>query len=123
MSDLDDFMAENTPTFRLKLQPYLSDIQTLWQHGYSEPDILRYLSEKKNVGGYTKNTTHFYREKHSNQDTDPPNGCRTAQADCSSKEKKRFLHLMHLFPKIHPAHKPAKYPPNRKSRHLQINSN
>lgn len=59
MSDLDDFMAENTPTFRSKLQPYLSDIQTLCQHGYSEPDILRYLSEKKMLV-VTRKTLHAF---------------------------------------------------------------
>ncbi len=59
MSDLDDFMAENKPTFRSKLQPYLSDIQTLWQHGYSEPDILRYLSKKKMLV-VTRKTLHAF---------------------------------------------------------------
>lgn len=59
MSDLNDFMTENTPTLRSKLQPYLSDIQTLWQHGYSEPDILRYLSEKKMLV-VTRKTLHTF---------------------------------------------------------------
>lgn len=59
MSDLDDFMAQNKPTYRSKLQPYLSDIQTLCEHGYSEPDILRYLSEKKMLV-VTRKTLHTF---------------------------------------------------------------
>lgn len=49
MSDLDDFMAKNKPTCRLKLKPYLNDISILIEHGYSETDILRYLYEKKRI--------------------------------------------------------------------------
>lgn len=71
MSDLDDFMAENTPTFRSKLQPYLSDIQTLWQHGYSEPDILRYLSEKKMLV-VTRKTLHAFIVKNIQPKTPTP---------------------------------------------------
>lgn len=71
MSDLDDFMAENTPTFRSKLQPYLSDIQTLWQHGYSEPDILRYLSEKKMLV-VTRKTLHAFIVKNIQPKTSTP---------------------------------------------------
>lgn len=63
MSDLDDFMAQNKPTYRSKLQPYLSDIQTLYEHGYSEPDILRYLSEKKMLV-VTRKTLHTFILKH-----------------------------------------------------------
>lgn len=63
MSDLDDFMAQNKPTYRSKLQPYLSDIQTLCEHGYSEPDILRYLSEKKMLV-VTRKTLHTFILKH-----------------------------------------------------------
>lgn len=59
MSDLDNFMAENKPTYRSKLQPYLDDIRTLWQNGYSEPDILRYLSEKKMLV-VTRKTLHSF---------------------------------------------------------------
>lgn len=59
MSDLDDFMAQNKPTYRTKLQPYLSDIRTLYEHGYSEPDILRYLSEKKMLA-VTRKTLHSF---------------------------------------------------------------
>ncbi len=63
MNDLDDFMAQNKPTYRSKLQPYLSDIQTLCEHGYSEPDILRYLSEKKMLV-VTRKTLHTFILKH-----------------------------------------------------------
>ena len=48
MSDVNQFMAENTPSGKQsKLDPYLSEIQTLKDHHYSESDILRFLKEKK----------------------------------------------------------------------------
>ena len=50
MSDVNQFMAENTPSGKQsKLDPYLSEIQTLRDHYYSESDILRFLKEKKGV--------------------------------------------------------------------------
>lgn len=90
MSDLDDFMAQNKPTYRSKLQPYLDDIRVLRQHGYSEPDILRYLLEKKQLS-VTRKTLHAFilknfqaasggRQKQSEQ----PNG----QAENVPREKR-----------------------------------
>lgn len=50
MTDLADFMSRAVPEGKSsKLRPYADDIATLKNHGYSEAQILQYLSEKKGI--------------------------------------------------------------------------
>ena len=49
MSDIDDFMRNRKPTGKSKLDVYTNDILTLKKYGYSNADVLLYLSEKKNI--------------------------------------------------------------------------
>ena len=49
MSDIDDFMRNRKPTGKSKLDVYTDDILTLKKYGYSNADVLLYLSEKKNI--------------------------------------------------------------------------
>ena len=50
MSDIDDFMRNRKPTGKSKLDVYTNDILTLKKYGYSNADVLLYLSEKKKQG-------------------------------------------------------------------------
>lgn len=61
MSDLDDFMMENKPTGKSKLDIYASDILTLKQHGYSDKDVIRFLFEKKGLKVGTTTLARFLR--------------------------------------------------------------
>ena len=46
MSNYDDFIAENKPTGKSKLDRFQKEILGLKGLGYSEADILRFLLEK-----------------------------------------------------------------------------
>ena len=59
MSDLDDFMVENKPTGKSKLDIYASDILTLKKHGYSDKDVIRFLFEKKGLKVGTTTLSRF----------------------------------------------------------------
>lgn len=63
MSDLDDFMMENKPTGKSKLDIYASDILTLKQHGYSDKDVIRFLFEKKGLKVGTTTLARFLKSK------------------------------------------------------------
>jgi hypothetical protein len=63
MSDLDDFMVENKPTGKSKLDIYASDILTLKKHGYSNKDVIRFLFEKKGLKVGTTTLARFLKSK------------------------------------------------------------
>ena len=66
MSDIDDFMRNRKPTGKSKLDVYTDDILTLKKYGYSNADVLLYLSEKKNITVGSATLTRFlakHREK------------------------------------------------------------
>ena len=49
MSNYDDFIAENKPTGKSKLDRFQKEILGLKELGYSEADILRFLLEKEGI--------------------------------------------------------------------------
>lgn len=59
MSDIDDFMRNRKPTGKSKLDVYTDDILTLKKYGYSNADVLLYLSEKKNITVGSATLTRF----------------------------------------------------------------
>lgn len=64
MSDLDDFVKNNTPSGKKsKLDAFVREIFALKKLGYSEKDILRFLSEKKGVSVTQPTLNRFIRNR------------------------------------------------------------
>ncbi|WP_373700714.1 hypothetical protein [Neisseria dentiae] len=64
MSDLDDFVKNNTPSGKKsKLDAFAREIFALKKLGYSEKDILRFLSEKKGVSVTQPTLNRFIRNR------------------------------------------------------------
>lgn len=64
MSDLDDFVKNNTPSGKKsKLDAFAGEIFTLKDLGYSEKDILRFLLEKKEMAVSQPTLNRFIRSR------------------------------------------------------------
>lgn len=62
MSNYDDFIAENKPTGKSKLDRFQKEILGLKGLGYSEADILRFLLEKEGVSVSRQTLNRFIRQ-------------------------------------------------------------
>ena len=79
MSDIDDFMKNRKPTGKSKLDIYTDDILTLKKYGYSNADVLLYLSEKKNITVGSATLTRFLAKHREN--SLGKSGARTVQPE------------------------------------------
>ena len=79
MSDIDDFMRNRKPTGKSKLDVYTDDILTLKKYGYSNADVLLYLSEKKNITVGSATLTRFLAKHREN--SLGKSGARTVQPE------------------------------------------
>ncbi len=72
MSDVDQFMKNNRPSGKkTKLEPFLQEIATLKNNGYSEQDILRFLAEMKNLKTSQQSLNRFIRTRIQNRPPAP----------------------------------------------------
>ncbi len=89
MSDIDDFMRNRKPTGKSKLDVYTDDILTLKKYGYSNADVLLYLSEKKNITVGSATLTRFLAKHREN--SLGKSGVRTIPLDEQPKKMGRFM--------------------------------